>query len=272
MKKIVLVLSMISVIFLAGCTKNVENNNLPKNAENQQQEVEAGSEAQGNESQQSDDVRESLYLKKYIGTWGNITIKEVTDNKVTFSLTSLQSPPALRIAMIEESDVVVNSDGEGHFSFSDDGWGHSGEGTIIFKDNEIVVNIDKTVENNPDAMWGIFEGTYTFPLTQESDEEKIRKQFNAYMDYAEYLSDYRIDNIKIYTGDEKEEIKSLIKDDDNNLIYFMIEYSVKPSDTENPIQSRWQAGNGYVDGEWIVGKTGVGTWKDGQEFSFGTGW
>ncbi len=107
-------------------------------------------------------------------------------------------------------------------------------------------------------------------ITLKKSENTIRNLLDNYLKNAKDLSEYRIDNIKIVTA---EEMKSTYGTDfPNDEIYFIVEYSVKPSDTDDPSKSGWQAGNGHVEGDWIVDKTGVGSWKEGQEFNFGTGW
>lgn len=112
------------------------------------------------------------YLGGYGGAWGyqnsmyaggllmNLAVNGDT-HTVDMTLTSIQAPPANRIASIEET-ITFNEYGTAWFTFEDDGWGSSGDVFIELLDSEqVMVTITYTYQN-PDAGWNLFNGTVTF--------------------------------------------------------------------------------------------------------------
>lgn len=88
---------------------------------------------------------------------------------------------------------------------------------------------------------------------------------------TEKLLDYRVDKVTIVKDDEKQSIVDMdggqyYKADDT-LAY--VEYSVKPKDVSSTV---WIAGNGEVEGEWIVGKVVCVCIRNREIITSGTGW
>lgn len=100
----------------------------------------------------------------------------------------------------------------------------------------------------------------------EDDEAKIEKLFLDKLKKLdeknpEKLLDYRVDNIKILTEDDKKYY--LVEDnkweEDDILAY--VTYSVKPNDVKT---SNWLSGNGKIEGEWIVNKVSCECMREGE--------
>lgn len=88
---------------------------------------------------------------------------------------------------------------------------------------------------------------------------------------TEKLLDYKVDKVTLIKDDEKQSIVDMdggqyYKADDT-LAY--VEYSVKPRDVNSTV---WIAGNGEVEGEWIVGKVDCVCIRSGEIVTSGTGW
>ena len=114
-------------------------------------------------------------------------------------------------------------------------------------------------------------GTTTTTPTENTDEAKVKQ---AYLDllkqsYPNY-KDYRIDSVKVLTGAEKQELIATLggdyyKDTD---ILAVVTYSLKPESMQNYTI----AGNGEIQGEWVVNKSACVAYRDGKIVSNGTGW
>jgi hypothetical protein len=72
---------------------------------------------------------------------------------------SSSSLPENRVADILSS-LIIRNDNTGKFTFDNDGWGDSGEGTVSFAKDKITVAI--TIKNSSDDNWSIFEGKKLF--------------------------------------------------------------------------------------------------------------
>ena len=81
----------------------------------------------------------------------------------------------------------------------------------------------------------------------------------------EKLLDYRVDNVEIIDTDQSY-IELGYKSSD---ILAYITYSVKP---KNVNSTAWMAGNGEIEGEWIVNKTACACLRNGKLINVGTGW
>lgn len=87
----------------------------------------------------------------------------------------------------------------------------------------------------------------------------------------EKLLDYRVDKVSIMSEDDKKSFLEFneglyYKDTD---VFAYVEYSVKPQDINN---SAWIAGNGKIEGDWIVEKVACVTIRNGEIIGDGTGW
>ncbi len=98
-----------------------------------------------------------------------------------------------------------------------------------------------------------------------SDADKIKEQFIAKLKAIDNISrekllDYRVDEVKILSDSEKqvfnEDGKYSLKD-----ILAFVKYSVKPKNIEDTV---WIAGNGEIDGEWIINKTACECLRNGK--------
>ena len=107
---------------------------------------------------------------------------------------------------------------------------------------------------------------------QKSDSDIVKELFiqNLKNIYGDNLIEYRIDNIKIYTGSEREELAQMYENNSNIEIYSLVNYSIRLKDISK------DAGNGTESGDWVYDKTACVTIiKDAngnRTINAGTGW
>lgn len=107
---------------------------------------------------------------------------------------------------------------------------------------------------------------------QKSDSDIVKELFiqNLKNIYGDNLIEYRIDNIKIYTGSEREELAQMYENNSSIEIYSLVNYSIRLKDISK------DAGNGTVSGDWVYDKTACVTIiKDAngnRTINAGTGW
>lgn len=107
---------------------------------------------------------------------------------------------------------------------------------------------------------------------QKSDSDIVKELFiqNLKNIYGDNLVEYRIDNIKIYTGSEREELAQMYENNSNIEIYSLVNYSIRLKDISK------DAGNGTESGDWVYDKTACVTIiKDAngnRSINAGTGW
>lgn len=107
---------------------------------------------------------------------------------------------------------------------------------------------------------------------QKSDSDIVKELFiqNLKNIYGDNLIEYRIDNIKIYTGSEREELSQMYENNSNIEIYSLVNYSIRLKDISK------DAGNGTESGDWVYDKTACVTIiKDtngNRTINAGTGW
>ena len=158
MKKILLVMTFISVIMLMGCG-NQKNNEEIGTSSIQQQEV--GFDASNYEGQwkSSEEGFEARY----------VSVKAVDSDMINFEYMMVSSAPYYRVASIDVEDVILDKDGIGKFEFEEDGWNHKGTGTIRLSEEGVEIKIE-TIENNEEAtgesLWEISSGKYNTKLEE----------------------------------------------------------------------------------------------------------
>ena len=107
---------------------------------------------------------------------------------------------------------------------------------------------------------------------KKSDSDIVKELFiqNLKNIYGDNLVEYRIDNIKIYTGSEREELAQMYENNSNIEIYSLVNYSIRLKDISK------DAGNGTESGDWVYDKTACVTIiKDAngnRSINAGTGW
>ena len=107
---------------------------------------------------------------------------------------------------------------------------------------------------------------------QKSDSDIVKELFiqNLKNIYGDNLVEYRIDNIKIYKGSEREELAQMYENNSNIEIYSLVNYSIRLKDISK------DAGNGTESGDWVYDKTACVTiMKDAngnRSINAGTGW
>lgn len=107
---------------------------------------------------------------------------------------------------------------------------------------------------------------------QKSDSDIVKELFiqNLKNIYGDNLVEYRIDNIKIYTGSEREELAQMYENNSSIEIYSLVNYSIRLKDISK------DAGNGTESGDWVYDKTACVTiMKDAngnRSINAGTGW
>ena len=107
---------------------------------------------------------------------------------------------------------------------------------------------------------------------QKSDSDIVKELFiqNLKNIYGDNLIEYRIDNIKIYKGSEREELAQMYENNSSIEIYSLVNYSIRLKDISK------DAGNGTESGDWVYDKTACVTIiKDAngnRSINAGTGW
>ena len=98
-----------------------------------------------------------------------------------------------------------------------------------------------------------------------SDADKIKEQFIAKLKAIDNISrekllDYRVDEVKILSDSEKQVFNEDGKYSPKDILAF-VKYSVKPKNIKDTV---WIAGNGEIDGEWIINKTACECLRNGK--------
>lgn len=98
-----------------------------------------------------------------------------------------------------------------------------------------------------------------------SDADKIKEQFIAKLKSIDNISrekllDYRVDEVKILSDSEKQVFNEDGKYSPKDILAF-VKYSVKAKDIE---KTGWIAGNGEIDGEWVINKTACECLRNGK--------
>ena len=98
-----------------------------------------------------------------------------------------------------------------------------------------------------------------------SNADKIKEQFLAKLKESDNISqekllDYRVDEVKILSDSEKQVFNENGEYSPEDILAF-VKYSVKPKDIEH---TGWIAGNGEIEGEWIVNKTACECLRNGK--------
>lgn len=86
-------------------------------------------------------------------------LKSFDNNVLTGHFFAVSAAPSNRIADVEIKIRIKN--GKGSFSYTDDGWGNSGEGTVEMKGSTLVFSFKET-QSASMAMWRL--GTHVFTL------------------------------------------------------------------------------------------------------------
>ena len=98
-----------------------------------------------------------------------------------------------------------------------------------------------------------------------SNADKIKEQFIAKLKESDNISrekllDYRVDEVKILSESEKQAFNEKEEYSPKDVLAF-VKYSVKPKNIEDTV---WIAGNGEIDGEWIINKTACKCLRNGK--------
>ena len=98
-----------------------------------------------------------------------------------------------------------------------------------------------------------------------SDADKIKEQFIAKLKAIDNISRekllaYRVDEVKILSDSEKQVFNEDGKYSPKDILAF-VKYSVKAKDIE---KTGWIAGNGEIDGEWVINKTACECLRNGK--------
>ena len=98
-----------------------------------------------------------------------------------------------------------------------------------------------------------------------SNADKIKEQFLAKLKEIDKISDeklldYRVDEVKILSESEKQAFNEKEEYSPKDVLAF-VKYSVKPKNIEDTV---WIAGNGEIDGEWIINKTACECLRNGK--------
>lgn len=140
------------VLCLTGCNlrSSYENKSISINSVDLSLENYSGKWYSEDYSREIDDEGNSV-------DYGTQMILKMEEKQI--EILCISKPPANRVAYIN-SWIVLEDDFKGTFTFNDDGWGNKGKGTILFKKNKIIVEID--IENLSNDNWRMFTGQKMF--------------------------------------------------------------------------------------------------------------
>ena len=98
-----------------------------------------------------------------------------------------------------------------------------------------------------------------------SNADKIKEQFIAKLKESDNISrekllDYRVDEVKVLSESEKQAFNEKEEYSPKD-VWAFVKYSVKPKNIEDTV---WIAGNGEIDGEWIINKTACECLRNGK--------
>ena len=132
-------------------------------------------------------------------------------------------------------------------------------------------NTNTNTNNNNSTSTSSSDNSNTNTV-QKSDSDIVKELFiqNLKNIYGDNLVEYRIDNIKIYTDSEREELAQMYENNSSIEIYSLVNYSIRLKDISK------DAGNGTESGDWVYDKTACVTIiKDAngnRSINAGTGW
>jgi len=138
-------------------------------------------------------------------------------------------------------------------------------------DEEKKSNADRNKEQLPAKLKESDNISREKPLDHRLDEEKtsnakkIKEQSPAKLKISDNISrekllDYRVDEVKILSDSEKQVFNEDGKYSPKDILAF-VKYSVKAKDIE---KTGWIAGNGEIDGEWVINKTACECLRNGK--------
>ena len=128
---------------------------------------------------------------------------------------------------------------------------------------QVNVNIAEMTEENNVTENNDINATMTTDEIKELYLEKLKADDNQ---NSEKLLEYRVDDVSLMDKSQIMLDGIYYKDTD---ILAIVTYSVKPQDINNSI---WIAGNGVIEGDWVVEKVACVCIRDGEIISDGTGW
>ncbi|NOU78391.1 hypothetical protein GC101_05800 [Paenibacillus sp. LMG 31459] len=95
-------------------------------------------------------------------------LKSFKNNVLTGHFFSISSPPSNRIADVEIRTEIKN--GKGIFSYTDDGWGNSGKGTVEIKGDNLLFGFKET-KSDSSAMWNL--GSFSVTLYKSNSGSNV---------------------------------------------------------------------------------------------------
>lgn len=133
------------------------------------------------------------------------------------------------------------------------------------------LNSDKSNTTNIDDKYNDNKNS----SSQLTTEETIKNLFLAKLkaldnSNSEKLLDYRVDKVEILSNSKKQSLIDFGYNSTDILAY--VTYSVKP---KNVTATSWIAGNGKVEGEWIINKIACECLRNGNlvdSTNLNTGW
>ena len=147
-------------------------------------------------------------------------------------------------------------------------------GSIVYNFSDVDYKLTQTTKEKLNLYNQMDKGEVALNQTSTStntESDIVKKIFvNEYLlnPETEKLLDYRIADIKILSGSQKDEIVNMGYQQSD--ILAEVSYSVKVNDSSNSI---WLAGNGEaIYGNWLLGKSAVVAIRDNKLHNVGTGW
>ncbi|MBR4111013.1 MAG: hypothetical protein IKK43_04940 [Clostridia bacterium] len=296
MKKFLLIFVAISMLLLVGCNANKntnisdDNQNiLDDDAQNQEQELESiafkpsiwtiqfdehllgeNFVKSGNEIKMCDyqikfmeENKVSIYMNEgnYVeGTYS------VIGNKIECQLTSCYSEYSPSQEIEAKIDFKINSESEIEIINNTEKY------TVRVAEIDDELGWKLTEETKELELWPLVNGI-KYICKQNDTEDTIKNLFLAKLkaldnNNSEKLLDYRVDKVEILSNSQD----FIDLGYNSNDIRAYVTYSVKP---QNVTATAWIAGNGEVEGEWIINKVACECLREGKlidNTALNTGW
>ncbi|MBQ9313790.1 MAG: hypothetical protein IJ220_02135 [Clostridia bacterium] len=160
MKKIFLIVAMISVIVLVGCSNKKVNETNNEVILNEQEDTSFNVKDYAGQWKSSDETYEANY----------VTINAMDTNIINFEYMMVSDAPYYMVASINVENVIIDENGIGEFEFEEDGWNHKGKGIIKLTSDGVEIEIQKieyNAEVEEESEWKISSGKYEKRVAEE---------------------------------------------------------------------------------------------------------
>lgn len=225
MKKLYICILIFALCFsIAGCNKEESKKTKNENkAAVEEKNNEDKKEIKNNEGEDKK-VNYSVYTGNWVNEklliqdfkYGTTAEFEVDDKGYVNGNVCSVTENLTHIAQVDIQGQIKNN--KLSYDFDDDGWEHSGNIEIEFKENSIVLNIKYNENSSENNLWGIGEGT--FPLIK--DTTPVKRTLNDIEDGGFVVQENQSFDTKLDNYGEIKFISGLKREDGNDIAVFYI--------------------------------------------------